>query len=388
MSLPRHLVLGVTAAVAVGAAAGGAAAQEVQDVDVSATAEAGSRQFFVEDLSGVDLQTLDLGTSGQGQLFQVRVKDSGFLSPSAPFTASAEMTKLYRKNSDGTLTYTTNVDSSKIEIGYLGVPDVAGVAFGAVPTVQLAGALPTCDQLGTLLPLDSPLRGGTLLGSLTDPLNVLLSSMGLDEDAKPLCSALGGTSTTPLPVEQADAVLVQLQEELLQPALDAVSSLPVDVGESTEAGAFLEPSYLGTGTDDPGKTTTPATKRKTLGGKPNSAFDLIGHVSAVIDGQALFPAVEGGEGLTTVSSVVASLQASTDATVVAVGTALAGLSAADQTGVLSGLTNSTGPVATLVDAVLKRVSGTYRSFPQLKADLTGAAVGDYSGTLTVTFVQE
>jgi hypothetical protein len=158
MSLPRHLVLGVTAAVAVGAAAGGAAAQEVQDVDVSATAEAGSRQFFVEDLSGVDLQTLDLGTSGQGQLFQVRVKDSGFLSPSAPFTASAEMTKLYKKNSDGTLTYTTNVDSSKIEIGYLGAPDVAGVAFGAVPTVQLTGALPTCDQLGTLLPLDSPLR--------------------------------------------------------------------------------------------------------------------------------------------------------------------------------------------------------------------------------------
>lgn len=383
MHAHRRLTVGLTALLAVGAAAGGAAAQQ-SEVTVSADSQPGSRQFFVEDLTGTTLTALDLGTTGSGQPFQVRVADNGFLSPSAPFTASAEMTHLYRKGADGTLDYGTRVGSDKVGVSYIGAPDVAGVSVGAIPTLGLTGALPTCDQLGVLLPAASPLRGGSLFGSLLDPLNILLASLGLGESAKPLCTALGGTSTTPLPVDQADAVLVQLQEQLLQPALDLVGGLPLDVTGSTETGTFDAPSFLGAGAGDPAASTAAATKRKALGGNPNALFDLDGLLGPILDGQPLF----GADGLTEVTTVVGALQNSPDTGVAALGTALAGLSAADQTGVLSGLTNATGPVATLLDAALSQISGTYRSFPRLDADLSNAPAGDYTGTMTVTFVQQ
>lgn len=75
--------------------------------------------------------------------------------------------------------------------------------------------------------------------------------------------------------------------------------------------------------------------------------------------------------------------------VAAVGNALAGLSATDQAGVLNGLAPVTAgtPVATLLETVLKRISGTYRSLPHLNADLAGAPTGSYTGRMTVTFVQ-
>ena len=103
----------------------------------------------------------------------------------------------------------------------------------------------------------------------------------------------------------------------------------------------------------------------------------------------------GGTGaVTQVSNVVASLQAATGTAVTAVGTQLAGLSATDQTAVLSGLAplkdtlGNALPIASLSDATLTRLSGQYRSFPQLKADLANAAAGTYTGTMTVTFLQK
>lgn len=388
MPASRPAVLGLSALLAVGAAAGGASAQAPQEVTVSAAAQAGSRQFFVEDLSGVTLSALDLGTSGQGQLFQVRVVDDGFLSPSAPFTASAEMTKLYKVDGAGNPVYGTVVDSGKLSVSFVGAPDVAGVAFGAVPTITLTGALPTCSGLPALLPADSPLLSPegplAVVNPLLSPLEQLLDSLGLSDAAAPLCTALGATSTTPLPVAEVDAVLVELQEQLLEGVLGNAATLPVSFG-SPEAGNFDTPSYLGKGAADPGRSAAPARKRVLLRGTPNAAFGLGGLVSAAIDGQPLFPAVPGGAALTTVDAVVAALQSSGTGAVATVGSALAGLRAADQTGVLGEVN---GLVATLTDSTLKSVSGTYRSFPKLQADLTGAAVGDYTGTMTVTFVQE
>lgn len=389
MPASRPAVVGLSALLAVGAAASGASAQQAPaEITVSAAAAAGSRQFFVEDLSGATLSALDLGTTGKGQLFQVRVVDDGFLSPSAPFTASAEMTKLYKKDAAGNPDYATSVDSSKLSVSFVGAPDLAGVAFGAIPTITITGTLATCSDLPALLPTGSPLLAPegplTIVDPLLSPLDQLLDTLGLSDAAKPLCTALGGTSTTPLPVAQLDAVLVELQERLLEGVLGTPATLPVSLG-SPEAGNFDTPSYLGKGAADPGRTATPARKRVLLRGTPNAGLDLQGLLSSVIDGQPLLAAVPGGQALTTVDAVVAALQGSANGTLGTVGAALAGLGAADQTGVLRKVG---GLTATLSGQTLKSVTGTYRSFPKLQADLAGAAVGDYTGTMTVTFVQE
>jgi hypothetical protein len=387
MSLPRPLTIGVTALLTLGAVATGAAAQDVSSVGVLAEAAPGSRQFFVEDLAGAPLTQLDLGTSGQSAPFQTRVADDGFTGTAATFRASAEMTKLYKVTAD-VIDYSTEVDSDKISVSYTGVPtDVAGVSLGAVPKIQVAGLLPKCNELSGLLPAGSSLLdSGGLLGGV-------LSTLGLSDLAIPLCNALGGAlSLTPVPIEAADGVLVTLDETVIQPALNVVGQLPVTVAGSSEAGAFTNPSFLGDGAGDTRNSATAATKRALLVGTPNGTLDLDALVSGLLDGVPLFPSLSapGEDSLTTVSAVVASLQSSSDLAVTAVGNALFGLTAADQTGVLSGLTGLTAgtPVATLADTVLQRISGTYRSFPRLTADLTGAASGTYTGTMTVTFVQE
>jgi hypothetical protein len=384
-------VAGATALAALVAATGAASAQEVTPVTVSALAETGARQFFVEDLTGTALSNLSLGSTGEGQLFQVRVKDTGFLSPSAPFTASAEMTHLYRQGESGP-DYSNPVPSSKIQVSYVGAPDVSGVSFGAIPRLSLTGTLPSCGQLPNLLPVGSPLldpAGGTgILDPLLDPLSALVDSLGLTDAAKPLCTALGGDTTTRKAVDDLDAVLITLQEQVLQAAAGATTGLPLDtVSESNRAGAFDNPSWLGeVASADPSKTTTTSTKRVMLRGKPAAAADLglLGQVSPLVDGKPLF----GTGGVTDVASVVGALKASVDPVVASVGTALSGLAAADQTGVLGTVANTSGVVATLLDPVLSKISGTYRSFPRLQADLAGAVAGNYSGRMTVTFLQE
>lgn len=386
MSVSRPLAVGVTALLALGAAATGAAAADVSSVTVSAAATNGSRQFLVEDLTGAQLTALDLGTSGQGQLFQTRVKDTDYTAYGSPFTASMEMTNLYKKDG-AVIDYATMVPSSKIAVGYASVPtDLAGVNLAALPTISVAGLLPKCGSLSTLLNgTGSSLLSGT---GLLDP---VLGLVGLSGAAAPLCNALGGSLAATGPaVEGVDGVVVPLAEEVLTPALDAVASLPVSVTGSTEAGNFANASYLGAGADDTAKSATPATARKVLAGTPNGALDLASLVSPLLDGLPLFSADPlGTDGLTSVSSVVSALQASTDGAVASVGNALAGLSALEQTRILSGLTEVGGnPIATLADTVLDRISGTYRSFPRLTADLNGAPTGTYTGTMTITFVQE
>ena len=381
MPASRPLTVGLTALLALGAAATGAAAADVSSIGVSAAANAGSRQFFVEDLTGATLTALDLGSSGQGQLFQTRVKDADFKATGAKFSASAEMTNLYKKN--GTVIDTaTKVASEKLSVSYAAVPtDVTGVSLAALPKVSVAGLLPTCGSLSTLLPAGSPLLG---VGGLV---------AGLTATATPLCTALGGALGTAGPtIETADNVLVPLAEKIVEPVLTAAATLPLGVTGSTDSGPFTNPSFLGDGAGDSAKAgAAPATPLKLLAGTPNSTLNLNALVSSALDAKPLFPAVPGGTGaLSTTSAVVSALQGSPDTAVAAVGNALAGLSAADQTGVLSGLTSAVAgtPVATLTSTVLDRISGTYRSFPRLTADLVGAASGTYTGTMTITFVQE
>jgi hypothetical protein len=106
-------------------------------------------------------------------------------------------------------------------------------------------------------------------------------------------------------------------------------------------------------------------------------------VSPLVDGVPLF----GTGGLAPVTDVVTALTKGTGSTS-QVGTRLVGLTQADQTAVLSGLKPLTGPIASLLTTNLDSISGTYRSFPRLSADLSGAPAGSYSGTMTVTFVQQ
>ena len=380
MTTSRPLTIGLTALLALGAAATDAAAADVSSSGVSAAANAGSRQFFVEDLTGTALTALDLGSSGQGQLFQTRVRDTDFKATGAKFTASAEMTNLYKKDVSGIDT-ATKVASEKLSVSYGAVPtDVTAVSLAAVPKISIAGLLPKCSSLAILLPAGSPLRG--VGGLLT----------GLSVTAAPLCTALGGASGTAGPIiETTDNVLVPLAEKIVEPVLTAAATLPLGVTGSTESGKFTNPSYLGDGAGETAKTgAVAATAIKLLAGTPNNALDLNALVSSALDGKPLFPTVPGGAGaLSTTSAIVSALQGSPDTAVAAVGNALAGLSAVDQTGVLSGLSilNST-PVATLASTALDRISGTYRSFPRLTANLVGAASGTYTGTMTVTFVQE
>ncbi len=385
MSLPRPLVIGVTALLALGAAATGAAAQATP-VDVTASANAGSRQFFVEDLAGAALTKLELGTSGQGQPFQTRVKDDNFTSTNARFTASAEMTNLYKTGPTGTLDYATKVASEKLSVDFAGVPtDVSGVSLGAVPRISYAGLLPKCNELSGLLAG----TGSSLLSGTGGLLDLVLGPLGLSSAAAPLCNALGGaTATSPVPVQTVDGVLVALSEKVIEPALGVAAQLPLGVTGSTESGNFAVPSFLGPGVKDPGKGGI-ATTRKLLAGTPNGSLDLDTLVSPLIDGLPLVPAIPGGTGaLTSVSAVVAALRNSATPAVGTVGTTLAGLSALEQTKILGGLDPLAGtPVATLANTVLQRISGTYRSFPRLTADLSGAPTGTYTGTMTVTFVQ-
>ena len=384
MSVNRPVAVGVLSLLALGAASTGALAQTTT-IGVTASVATGSRQFFVENLSGTALTALDLGSSGQGQLFQTRVADSDFAMPQAGFTASAEMTHLYKTGTS--VDYGTKVDSSKIAISYAQVPtDIAGVSLAALPQVRLTGLLPTCSELSTLLPSGSALRGTSL--------DSALALLGLSNAAAPLCTALGGAlGVTPVSVDAVDSVLVTLNEKVITPALNVAAGLPVSLTGATEAGTFDTPSYLGTGAGDPGKPSTAvaARTRKVLAGSPNGGLNLNGLVSGAIDGLPLFPAVPGATGaLSTVSTVVSSLQGSSDTAVAAVANTLAGLSATDQTGILSGLKPLTAgsPIAALINTVLKKVSGTYRSFPRLTADLTGAPTGSYTGTMTITFVQQ
>ncbi|HVM28660.1 MAG TPA: hypothetical protein VM433_13445 [Mycobacteriales bacterium] len=389
MSHNRRLLVGTAAAGAVLIAATGAAAQDSSSIDVSARSELGSRQFYVEDLAGATLTGLDLGSGTSGAPFQTRVQDSSWLSPEAGFSVSAEMTNLYRYTGSGSakaIDHGVKVDSKKVSVGFVGVPtDVSGVSLGAVPRVQVAGAMPACGSLKTLLPADSPLLGsGSLLGGT-------LALLGLSDAAAPLCTALGGaTATTGTLVEPVDAVVVPLQEQLLNADRLGAAALPVSLGVGN-GGAFDKPSFKGDGAGDGAKPSGEyvPTSHTLISGSKNSALDVKSLVSSLLDTMPLFPAVPGGTGaLTTTSSVVDAMLTSPDPAVVAVGKALAGLSAKDQTAVLSGMVPGATPVASLLDASLQRISGNYRSFPRLQADLTGAPAGTYTGTMTVTFVQK
>ena len=128
------------------AASGAAAADGATQVQVSANNNPGSRQFFVEDLTGKPLTRLDLGTGAQGLPFQTRVKDTDYTSNNGGFVAGAEMTNLYRKGA--TIEYGTKVDSRKLSISYAGIPsDVSGLALGALPKIAISGVLPLCKDL-------------------------------------------------------------------------------------------------------------------------------------------------------------------------------------------------------------------------------------------------
>src|SRR3954447_19770766 len=54
----------------------------------------GSRQFFVEDLAGQDLTSLDFGRGGT-MPFRVRVVDQAYAAPTEAFTVSATINNLY-----------------------------------------------------------------------------------------------------------------------------------------------------------------------------------------------------------------------------------------------------------------------------------------------------
>ena len=345
------------------------------------------------------------------------MKDTDYTSNNGGFVASAEMTNLYRKGA--TIEYGTKVDSRKLSISYAGIPsDVSGLALGALPKIAISGVLPLCKDLAGLLPAGSALlapspartarRAAPSAPAVTGPSagRCAVGTVGTVtarsprpwpprpvDAAAPLCTALGGvTGTRPVSIETVNKALVTLDEKVLKPALGAVDQQALTSSAAPSPASFDAPSFLGDGAGDPGRTATARPPRSACSpARRTPRLNLPGLLGPILDNKALFPAVPGGAGaVTQVSNVVASLQAAGDTAVAAVGTQLAGLSAADQTGVLSGLKTLVAgtPIATLIDPVLTRISGQYRSFPQLKADLADAAAGTYAGTMTVTFVQK
>ncbi len=390
----RRAVVGATAAIAVGLTATGALAVPAapqKAVSVSALSVQGTRQFSVLDGAGTsDLTSLALGTTGGAQPFQIKVVDDRYKAGTG-FDVTGEMTNLYH-SADGSVAGIDDVanpiPSRRLAVGYGKAPTLEGLGLGVLPQLSVSGLLPTCQDLAGLLPAGSALLGsgsallstvlpGTPLGGLGLPAVPDLGDLGLSDLAAPLCAALGTTA------KDVDGLLVALQTQVITPVLAALpvgTTLPISLGNGTEAGAFTSPSYAGAGASDPARTGAPAaTSRMLLGGAAGTVLP------ATLDG--LVTQALGGLDLTTLASpsaLVAALQA--DATTAPLGTALAGLtSSADLTAVLAALDTL---VKTVTGTVLDTLSGTYRSYPQLTGNLAGARPGQYVGTLTVTFVPD
>jgi len=354
---------------AVTATCTGSPATCVAGVPVSLVGLGGTRQFTVEDVTGAELDALDLGTGG-AQPFRTHVRDAGFTATGQSYSVSATMTNLYLKTG-ATHNFAVKVPSSEVAIGFGSNPlSGKGISLVDLPSLSVAGTLASCAGMPAGLKSALGLSGLGLPLDLSD-LNLTL-----------LCTLLGATGA---PV----AATVDGVMQTVTPVVSSLTDLPTPLSGAL-GGTFSNPSFAaGTvGADDPSATGTAPTSVPLMSG---AALTLTAGLTAALtdaledalDGLPLVNATDTNT-QTTLAALVDGLTSSPNAVTAALGAVLSGLGVADQVTVLSTLTG------TLVPPVLGDVvslNGDYYAFPILRATPTTPVAGTYDGTLTVTFVQ-
>lgn len=354
---------------AVTATCTGSPATCVAGVPVSLQGLGGTRQFSVEDISGAELNALDLGTGG-AQPFRTHVRDTGFTATGQSYTVSATMTNLYLRQGAGH-SFAVKVPSSEVSIGFGSNPLAGnGISVIGLPKLSVSGTLSSC------LNLSSTLKTALGLNALGLPLDS--SDLQLAE----LCSLLGTTGGSV--AATVDGVL-----QTVTPVVSSLADLPTPLSGAV-GGTFSNPSFAsGTvGFDDPGKTATTPTSVPLMSGGALSLTSglttaLTTALTAALSGLPLVNATDAGT-RTTLAAAVAALSGSSDALTAKLGSVLSTVDAADQVAVLTTLASSL--VAPVAGDVLS-LNGHHYGFPVLRATPSTPVAGTYDGTLTVTFVQ-
>ena len=344
--------------------AAASALADSSSVSVSLASAPGTRQFYVEDLTGAELTALDLGTGGN-QPFRVRVKDTAFASPTAGYQVSATMTNLYRQSGAG-YDYGVRIPSSAVSLDF---PSSAlqanGVSLAMLPTLDLSGTVPSCSSLVAANPT-------ALAGLLLDPL------------AAPLCALLGSSG------KAVSGISVPAAATTITPLLAQLTDLPVQLG-GTDSGPFTNADYangVGAG-DTAGATGAPAaTARRVMQGTPGLSAALLAQITSAIEAALAGLPLTSGTGASakaSLSGVLGALQSSTNTTTASLGSTLGALgSATQQAAIVNALTAA---LRTPSIADIQSLTGSYYAFPVLRAAPAAPAAGAYRGTLTVTFVQ-
>jgi hypothetical protein len=356
-------------ALAVTATCTGSPATCVAGVPVSVVGLGGTRQFTVEDVTGADLTSLDLGTGG-AKPFRTHVADAGFTATGQSYSVSATMTNLYLRQGAGH-DYAVKVPSSAASLGF-GSSPLAGSGISLVD-------LPKLSVTGTL--------GSSCLGLSS----TLKSALGLNLSGLPIDATntlLSGFCTTLL-TDQSVGATVDGVLQTVAPVVSSLTDLPTPLSGAT-GGTFTNPSFAsGTvGANDPAANgTTPTSVPIMTGGALNLTAGLTSALTSALNsaltGLPLVSADDTGA-RTTLAAAVAALSSSGDAITSKLGAVLNTLSAANQVTVLTSLASS------LVAPVLGDVAslnGNYYGFPILQATPSTPVAGTYDGTLTVTFVQ-
>ena len=377
--LSRRTALLTAAATSVALAAPAFAAGS--GVAVSLTGLGGTRQFSVEDIKGSPLTALDLGY-GRAKPFRTHVSDSAFLPLSTAddgYSVSATMNNLYRKNADSSPNYAVSIPSSALAIGF-GTNPLAGsgVSLQTLPRVSLSGTLASCAALVTSAPALATALGlgvtGLLQGLPLDPANTALTS---------LCTALGSAGG---PI----AATVDGKLRDLAPLIASVANLP-SVLSGAIGGTFTKPDFAaGTvGAGDPAAAgAVTATSVSLMSGTHNLSAGLIAALQAKLAAVlATLPLASSTvDSVTTNEAIVAGLAKANDAASTSLALVLGQVSAANATTIINGiLTTVAGLAPALSD--ITGINGQYFSFPILTAAPTTPAAGTYTGTMTVTFVQ-
>jgi hypothetical protein len=341
----------------------------------TASVAPGSRQLQVLDMTGNDLTNLSL-KPGVPQAFRVSVVDNQLASlVKQGFTVSTVMNNLYQDN-NGTPDYTKKIPSSDVNLGLSSDPlSALGVSVTNTPLVGITGQIDTCSNLEGLLTgvlsqplaLASPLLcgvGGVLLNGLN--LDSVLQGAGI---ASPL--TVGGTVTK---------TASNLFDEL---------SLPFDLNSICYAGGkFTEANFAnGIGQGDTQGALAAASGQAT--GDVGTSYTVLKGVPAVPAGLlSQFGLPAQGTALTQLASVTAIETALYNTGVSTLQTLVKGLQALDSAPQATILDDLTGTLSSTV-ATLSNETGVYNSFPNLQVDPSAApAPGTYSGTLTITMVQQ
>lgn len=368
--LPIAAVAAALAAASAAPAFAATADQTHATVVSTASAMPGTRQLEVLDLTGNDLTNLALKPN-VAQPFRVSVVDNAItdLSKAAPFSVTAVMNNLYQVSGTDpatglpTYNWATKIPSSDVSMSFpnAGALSAYGVDVTDVPQVLLSGSVPGCS---------------TLTGLLNMTLTSLASSF------VSLCGIGGVLTSGPLAIPTGASALSTLKGAAN--GLASLTQLPYTLGGAA-GGRFDLPDYTtGIGAGDASGGAAAGTPRTVLAA--TSATDLSGLISALGYNSSLpLVSADGTGAMTSVNNLLGALSNAGLTTLVS---ALAPLTA-DQIDAIFNSNSITKSLSTTL-STLTGESGIYNAFPSLKVtpSNTNQAAGTYSGTLTITMVQQ